>query len=793
MNGWGAPVPPPPAARSGLEMVMPPLPDRQAGHHPAKPEKGMPSLPPPSLGHHAPARPETAMHLPPPSAGCHAVAPPETGMPPLRTSMAGSQVAAQSGTGMPLLPPASVGSAAAVPPMSGPPTQPPGSAGSLSAMPPLPSASTASAPVVAPQPAEDQAPTSRCSVPRPRSARATADSPEQEAQPRSEGPLAADVVAAGAPSRSGAGWASTATSVMSTLPSTTATDEPASQDPSGFTVPVKSLRRKTHFAEKLAEVVPVPVADEPRRLTRKSSVPISQQVIMPAHRSQQQSVFDDYEFLGEKGGGAFGRVMQVQHKEARFQRACKVVAIRSRRHFSAVETEAALMRRLDHPHVIALFESYYDGDRNIYLIIELCTGGSLADRIKQNHPTAIPEAQAGRIARDLFSAVQYCHRRGVVHRDLKTENALFSHGGADAPLKVIDFGLSDFRARLARIERTDQSFGVQSRFMCIGTPHYMAPEIYASNVYDEKVDAFACGVMLAEMLTGVHPFFELGKDNLQSIREKIVSGAVDYGAAHWKSVDGRAKDLVQKLLLLNRKQRVGADGALQHPWLFAMREKACKSDAATVNMEVFSNLESFARWHVLGQAACRVLAHQLDDESLALPRADFRLLDSDSDGAISGRELLEGARHCGLSLEPEILSDLMQSFNRTGSSFGGGEYKISWLDFQAANLLRVVTPTTEQLLYVFRRFCDSDGTITPDSLQRSLSSFLSVSHPTSPDDYVPVSSDGEVVSKDELDRVFAEAGSFTGLQGLGAPARSINFKHFRAMMHPTSMDRKSSI
>merc|ERR1719217_1403767 len=176
-----------------------------------------------------------------------------------------------------------------------------------------------------------------------------------------------------------------------------------------------------------------------RMSRRKSRVLIIPQAIATPTYNDHLQIFDDYDFFEKKGEGAFGKVMEVRHKRTGQMRACKSITIRDRQQMELIQTEVRLMKELDHPNVLRLYQMYYDGNRNIYLVIELCKGGSLFERVayhteKLHKP--MTEAQASRYLRDILAALQYCHDRHIVHRDIKPDNLLFVTRKADSVLKV---------------------------------------------------------------------------------------------------------------------------------------------------------------------------------------------------------------------------------------------------------------------------------------------------------------------------------------------------------------------
>merc|ERR1712032_163536 len=142
--------------------------------------------------------------------------------------------------------------------------------------------------------------------------------------------------------------------------------------------------------------------------------------------------------------------------------------------------EIAIMKMMDHPNIIKLYENYED-HRNIYLVMELCSGGELFDRIiDAGH---FNEVQAATVMKQIIQAIFYMHENHVCRRDLKPENFLFSNKDPidKSLLKIIDFGLS-----------CKYSDG-QVLTTKAGTPYYVAPQVLAGK-YDQASDMWSCGV-----------------------------------------------------------------------------------------------------------------------------------------------------------------------------------------------------------------------------------------------------------------------------------------------------------
>ena len=152
------------------------------------------------------------------------------------------------------------------------------------------------------------------------------------------------------------------------------------------------------------------------------------------------------------------------------------------------EAEAAC--RLSHPHICSMID-YGDVDGSVFLVMPYFGGGSLADMIQRERTLAAPLAAS--VAVQVSCALDYAHRRGVVHRDVKPDNILFDEDGNAV---ITDFGIAtaQFHGRLTGTGRA------------MGTPHYMSPEQAMGKMVDGRSDLYAVGVMLYEMLLGFPPF-----------------------------------------------------------------------------------------------------------------------------------------------------------------------------------------------------------------------------------------------------------------------------------------------
>ncbi|MQL87122.1 hypothetical protein Taro_019654 [Colocasia esculenta] len=245
----------------------------------------------------------------------------------------------------------------------------------------------------------------------------------------------------------------------------------------------------------------------------------------------------------ELGRGEFGVTYLCMDRDTRELLACKSISKRKLRTAVDVEDvrrEVAIMRHLPKsPSIVTLREACED-DQAVHLVMELCEGGELFDRIvARGHYT---ERAAASVTRTIMEVVQLCHRHGVIHRDLKPENFLFANKKENSPLKAIDFGLSIF-------------FNPGERFSeIVGSPYYMAPEVLKRN-YGPEIDIWSAGVILYILLCGVPPFWS---ESEQGVAQAILRGSIDFKRDPWPSISENAKNLVRQMLEPEPKLRLTA-------------------------------------------------------------------------------------------------------------------------------------------------------------------------------------------------------------------------------------------
>ncbi|XP_053521995.1 MAP/microtubule affinity-regulating kinase 3 isoform X3 [Artibeus jamaicensis] len=267
--------------------------------------------------------------------------------------------------------------------------------------------------------------------------------------------------------------------------------------------------------------------------------------------ADEQPHIGNYRLLKTIGKGNFAKVKLARHILTGREVAIKIIDKTQLNPTSLQKLfrEVRIMKILNHPNIVKLFE-VIETDKTLYLIMEYASGGEVFDYLVAHGRMKEKEARAK--FRQIVSAVQYCHQKRIVHRDLKAENLLLD---ADMNIKIADFGFSN-----------EFTVGNKLDTFC-GSPPYAAPELFQGKKYDgPEVDVWSLGVILYTLVSGSLPF---DGQNLKELRERVLRGK--YRIPFYMSTD--CENLLKRFLVLNPVKRGTLEQIMKDRWINAGHEE----------------------------------------------------------------------------------------------------------------------------------------------------------------------------------------------------------------------------
>ena len=275
--------------------------------------------------------------------------------------------------------------------------------------------------------------------------------------------------------------------------------------------------------------------------------------------------YSDFQPLKLLGRGSFGEVLLVRLKATNKVYAMKILdkkVLKMKKQQIHTKTERDLMVKINSPFIVNIKTAFQD-EANLYLVSEFMQGGDMFFHMHDGQIVIFNNEKTRFYIMELVLALESLHKNNMVYRDLKPENILLDSKGH---VKLTDFGLSKILE-----DEKDKAFT-----LC-GTPQYLAPEVLLRQGYDKAVDWWSLGCVMYEMLMGRLPF-AIKRGMKLSMR--IYERKMDFS----KRITDSAKDLVQKLLVINPKHRLGSgpngtENVKNHPffdgvdWDLAMKKQ----------------------------------------------------------------------------------------------------------------------------------------------------------------------------------------------------------------------------
>jgi len=483
----------------------------------------------------------------------------------------------------------------------------------------------------------------------------------------------------------------------------------------------------------------------------------------------------NYSILKALGHGSFGHVFKVVHKVTGNIRSIKVIPKNNLKPgFTKDEIiqEINILKSLDHPHIIKMFEFYVD-ENNYYLVNEFCSEGDLGEKLVKIK--FFTENVTKLLMFQIFNAVWYLHSNKVIHGDLKVENIMVDSLLEDEKIinhskherkksfatvikddsKEIDLWLNKEKTlfneipnnsfNLIRKSLTNNNkiekkkylnlrmdkveiknfelklidFGCSKMFTTykknfedtIGTLVYCSPEVLLNN-YNEKCDLWSCGIILYLLLTGKFPFY--GKTENEII-EKILNQKIEFNEEIFDKISPEAKDLIQKCLIHDKNKRISASEALKHPFFANIDLNNIYHEKIDLK-EVLSSLKYFSKHSKFYQVVLAFLSHNYAEKTqLDKLKKIFYKIDTNLDGKLSKEELMNAYKLSGIKIKKSQLDKIINSMDFDNNGY------IEYEEFIRATIPKENLFTDINLKTAFDMFdLDKNGSISLSEIKEVL-------------------------------------------------------------------------
>ena len=370
--------------------------------------------------------------------------------------------------------------------------------------------------------------------------------------------------------------------------------------------------------------------DNENKQTFDLNIKLTNEIIIDELKTNPEK---EYKMEKHLGDGIYSSVYIVSSKLTGENRVMKIIdksKIYTEESEKKIANELSILQKMDHPNILKIFE-FYTTPKTYNLIIELCTGGKIFEELTEKG--TLNEKSVAYIIYQLLSAINYCHKMKIIHRNLKPENILISKREKDDLLYVKIGGFA--------IAKMNKEGIIEKKIK--ESSYYFAPEIITNN-YDEKYDLWSIGVIMYLLLSGRLPF---SGGNDMEINEKILKGIYDLKISAFKNISIEAIDLIKSLLVVNPLGRINAKDALNHIWFKKLKIKELFNEIRNKNtiQNLLENLKNYKSDSTIQETALAYLVHNSPQLISVINACKlFNIMDNDNDGKIKSKELYNGLK-----------------------------------------------------------------------------------------------------------------------------------------------------
>ncbi|XP_064480823.1 myosin light chain kinase, smooth muscle-like [Ornithodoros turicata] len=291
---------------------------------------------------------------------------------------------------------------------------------------------------------------------------------------------------------------------------------------------------------------------------------------------RNENINEAYALQDELGRGKFGTVFRCKEKTSGRVLAAKFIVTPKKEDRQDVLREVEIMRSLQHPRLLQLYDVYDDGKAQMILVLEIIEGGELFERVIDDD-FVLTEKACSIFVRQICEGIDYMHSKNILHLDMKPENVMCTTRTGNR-IKLIDFGLARFFEPGKKLQ------------VLFGTPEFVAPEVVNFDKVCYRTDMWSVGVICYVLLSGLSPF--MGNSELETMAN-VTKAEYDFDDESFDEISNEAKDFIAKLLLKDREERLTAKQCLDHPWL---RKREKKKDEAQLDKKKLKRYVIRRRW-----------------------------------------------------------------------------------------------------------------------------------------------------------------------------------------------------